>query len=47
MTSTIRLMAGEGSDGQSDFLRTIGFASEAGITVEGSGTGQSGFGEPS
>lgn len=39
MTSTIRLMAGEGSDRESDFLRTIGFATESGITATGSGPG--------
>ena len=39
MTSNIRLMAGEGPDRQSDFLRTIGFSTESGITVVGSGPG--------
>ncbi|MBI4776576.1 MAG: flagellar hook-associated protein FlgL [Deltaproteobacteria bacterium] len=39
MTSTIRLMAGEGPERQSDFLRTIGFSTEAGITIAGSGPG--------
>ncbi len=32
-SSTVRLMAGEGAERESDFLRTIGFASEAGLSV--------------